>query len=130
MYIETSSRNHVSDNICVSFERTDIIQITDITLYYNKFSVLTNDSKKSMGRFRIQLLLEDDTWSTHYSIPKNGRYSDSSTDWTIVILNFTVENFGIKKVFDQIDTPHAALYLFFDTYHYISIYTRGIDTII
>ena len=54
MYIETSSKNHGSDIICVSFERTDINQITIITFYYNRFSVLTNDSKKSMGKFRIQ----------------------------------------------------------------------------
>ena len=31
MYIETSSNNHGSDNVLVSFERTDIIQISKIT---------------------------------------------------------------------------------------------------
>ena len=60
-----------------------------------------------MGRFRIELLLEDNTWSTRYNIPKNDRYSDTSTDWTLVILNFTIENYGIRLVYDQIDTPHA-----------------------
>ena len=45
MYIETSSNNHGSDNIFVSFERTDIIQITNKIFYYKGFSVLTNDSK-------------------------------------------------------------------------------------
>ena len=63
MYVETSSNNHGND-VFVSWERTDIIQITNITFYYNRFSILTNDSKKSMGRFRIELLLEDNTWST------------------------------------------------------------------
>ena len=43
MYIETSSKNH-GNNVFVSFERTDIIQISDITFYYNIFSILTNDS--------------------------------------------------------------------------------------
>ena len=38
-----------------------------------------------MARFGIQLLLEDNTWSTRYNIPKNDRYSDSSTDWTKII---------------------------------------------
>ena len=33
-----------------------------------------------MGRFGIHLLLEDNTWSTRYNIPKNDRYSDTSTD--------------------------------------------------
>ena len=106
LYVETSSNNH-GINVFVSWERTDIIQITNITFDYNRFSILTNDSKKSMGRFRIQLLLEHNTWSTRYNIPKNDRYSDTSTDWTLVSLNFTEENYGIKLIYDQIDTPHA-----------------------
>ena len=79
MYKETSSNNH-GNIVFVSFERTDIIQIKNITFYYNRFSLLTNISMKSMGRFRIQLLLEDNTWSTRYNIPKNDRYSDTSTE--------------------------------------------------
>ena len=107
MYIETSSNNHGHERVFVSWERTDIIQISNITFYYNRFSILTNDSKKSMGRFRIQLLLEDNTWSTRYNIPKNDRYSDSSTDWSKLSLNFTVENYGIRLIYDEIDTAHA-----------------------
>ena len=106
MYIETSSGNN-GNNVFVSFERTDIIQITNITFYYNRFSILTNNNLKAMGRFRIQLLLEDNTWSTRYNIPKNDRYSNTSTEWTLVSLNFTVENYGIKLLYDQIDTAHA-----------------------
>ena len=109
MYIETSSNNH-GNKVFVSFERTDIIQINNITFYYNIFSILTSNSKKSMGRFRIELLLEDNTWSTRYNIPKNDRYSNSSNQWTLVNLNFTVENYGIRVVYDQIDTPHAVIY--------------------
>ena len=60
-----------------------------------------------MGRFRIQLLLEDNTRSTRYNIPKKDGYSDSSTDWSLVSLNFTKENYGIKLIYDEIDTPHA-----------------------
>ena len=60
-----------------------------------------------MGRFRIQLLLDDNTWSIRYNIPKNDRYIDSSTDWTTINLNFTTENFGIKLVYDEIDSAHA-----------------------
>ena len=106
MYIETSSNNH-GNNVFVSFERTDIFQISNITFYYNRFSILTNNSLKPMGRFGIQLLLEDNTWSTRYNIPKNDRFSDSSTDWTIVNLIFTQENYGNRLIYDQIDTPHA-----------------------
>ena len=63
MYIETSSNNHGSDNVLVSFEGSDIIQISNITLHYNRYSILTNDFNKSMGCFRIQLLLLEKTWS-------------------------------------------------------------------
>ena len=106
MYIETSSNNH-GNNVFVSWERTDIIQISNITFYYNRFSILTNDSKKSMGRFRIQLLLEDNTWSTQYTMAKNSQYNNTSTEWKLLNLDFTVENYGIRLVYDQIDTPHA-----------------------
>ena len=107
MYIETSSNNSGSDDIFVSWERVDIIQVTNVTFYYNRYSILTDDSKKSIGRFRNQLLLERNTWSTQYTIAKIDEYSDNSTDWTLLILNFTVENYGIKLIYDQIDTPHA-----------------------
>ena len=69
LYIETSSNNH-GNNVFVSFERTDIIQPSNITFYYNRFSFSFNDSLKSRGRFRIQLLFEDNTWSTRFNIPK------------------------------------------------------------
>ena len=57
-----------------------------------------------MGRSEIQLLLEDNLWSTQNTIAKNTQYSNSSTEWTLLYLVFTVENYGIKLVFDQIDT--------------------------
>ena len=106
LYIETSSNNN-GKNVFVSFERRDIIQITNITFYYNRFSLLTSDSHKAMGRFRNQMLIEDKTWSTQYNIAENTQYSDTSTDWTLLNLDFTVENNGIKLVYDQIDTTHA-----------------------
>ena len=84
MYIETGSVNHGHERVFVSCEITDIIQVTNITFYDNRFSIATNCSIKSMSRFGIQLLREDNTWSTRYNIPKNDRYSDSSTDWTFV----------------------------------------------
>ena len=81
MYIETSSNIHGHERMFVSFERTDINQISNITFYHIRFSILTNESKNSMVRFRIQLLLEDNTWSTQYTTPKNSKYSSSSTEW-------------------------------------------------
>ena len=95
MYIETSSNNSASNNVFVSWERTDIIQSTNITFYYNRFSTSVNNLR-GMGRFRIPLLLEDNTWSTHYTIAKSTQCSNTSTDWTLLNLDFTVENYGIK----------------------------------
>ena len=106
MFIETSSYNHGNNAFC-SWERTDIIQVSNITFYYNRFSILTNNALKSMGRFRIQLLLEDNTWSTIYTIEKNTNYSANSTDWNLLNLDITQSNYGVKFIYDQIDTPHA-----------------------
>ena len=118
MYIEASSNIHGLEIVFVSWERTDIIRFTNRTFYYNRFSILTKDSLKSMGRVRIQLLLENYTWSTRYNIPKNHRYSDSSNEWTLVNLNFTVENYGIKIIYDQRETPHADMcFSIFTSFH-------------
>ena len=53
MYIETSSGNNGNYVFC-SFERTDIIQITNITFYYIRFST-TYNNLQGIGRFRFQL---------------------------------------------------------------------------
>ena len=98
MYIEASGNNS-GVNVFISWEKTDIFQITNITFYYNRYSVLTHPHLKNMGRFRIQLLLSDNTWLTHYTI--------TSTDWTLLNLDFTQENYGIKIIYDKIDTAHA-----------------------
>ena len=103
MYIETSSNNN-ADNVLCSFERTNNIQFSNITFFYNRFSAASNNS---MGRFIFQLLLDDNTWSIRYNIPKNDRYSDSSTDWTLVILNFSAENYGVRLIYNEIDSAHA-----------------------
>ena len=58
MYIETSSKNHGHRKLFGSFKRTDNIQTSNITFYYNRFSILTNDSLKSMDRFRFQFLIK------------------------------------------------------------------------
>ena len=107
MYVETSSNNHFN-NVFVSWERTDIIQITNITFYHNRLSILTDDNSKNMGRFRIQLRLKDDTWNTQYTLPENFQNSDTPSDWTTLLnLDFTVKKFGNKIFLDQIGTAHS-----------------------
>ena len=106
MYIETSGGNYGYHHIFCSFDRIDIIQITNITFYYNRYSI-TDPNLRALGRFRIQLLLEDNTWSTQYTMAKNTQYSSTSSEWSLLCLDFTVENYGIKLIYDQIDTAHA-----------------------
>ena len=60
-----------------------------------------------MGRFRIQLLLEANTWTAQYTIAKNTQFSDNPTDWTLLNLDFTEESYGIKLILDQIETAHC-----------------------
>ena len=105
MYIETSSNNH-GNNVYVILERIDIIQTSNITFYYNRYSISDPDFR-AMGRFRIQILLEGNIWSSRYSIPKNDRYCDTPTDWTLVSLNTTEENYGVILYYDQINSAHA-----------------------
>ena len=109
MYIEGSHKISGSEISFVSFERTDIIQISNISFFYNTYSISTDDSLQSMSRSRIQLFLENNTWTTGYNTPKNDRYSNSSTKWILVSSSFIIENYGIKIIFDQIDTPHAVM---------------------
>ena len=107
MYIETSGNNSGNDNIFVCWERTDIIQITNIIFYYNRYSILTHQHLKRMGRLRIQLLLSDNTWSSVYTIEKNTQFTDNSTDWSLLNLDFTQKNYGIKLIYDQIESAHG-----------------------
>ena len=67
MFIETSGNNY-GDYTYVTWERTDIIQITNITFYYNRFSILTDDSLKSMGRFKTPFVIRRQhlEWSIYY----------------------------------------------------------------
>ena len=69
--------------------------------------MLTNEPKTSMGCFRIQSLFEDNTWSTRYNMTKKDQYSGLSTDWALVSLNFTKEIYGIKLIYDEIDSAYA-----------------------
>ena len=107
MYIETSSNNNGSNKCFVSWERKDIIQTSNITFCYNRHSFMTDDSKKGMGRFRIQLLLDDCNWSTQYTIEKNTHYHDTPSEWSLLNLDFTEEIYGIKLIYDEIYTAHA-----------------------
>ena len=107
LYIETNKSISGSHNNFCSSERAEIFQSFKKTFSYISYSILTNKSTESIGRFRYQLLLADNTWSTRYNIPKNDRYSGTSTEWTKLSLKFNITNYGNKLFYNQIDTPHA-----------------------
>ena len=104
MYIETGVNNFGSNVFC-SWERTDIIQISNIAFYYNRFSI--QGDLRSMGRFRIQILSKDNVWLTKFITNNNEQFSTLSSDWIILNLNITDENYGVKFIYDQIDSAHA-----------------------
>ena len=60
-----------------------------------------------MGRFRVQLLVRDNTWSTQYTLTKNSQYSNTSTEKSLLNLDLLVQKLGIRLTYDQIDTAHA-----------------------
>ena len=91
-------------NAYVSFQRTDIIHISNNTFYYNRFSA---GNSKSMGRFEIQLLVPNGQWFSKYYIDKNTNYSSTTTEWNLLNIDFTETNHGIKLVYDQIDKALA-----------------------
>ena len=105
MFIETSGNNFGPNGFC-SWERVDKIHISNITFYYNRFSI-EDINFKAMGRFRIQMLTKDNVWLTKFIIAKNDQFSDASTDWIILNLNINDENYGVKFIYDQIDSAHA-----------------------
>ena len=62
------------ENVFCSWERTDLIHISNITFYYNRFST-SNASLRRMGRFRIQLL-RNGSWERFLYNRKKYRFSE------------------------------------------------------
>ena len=59
-----------------------------------------------MGRFRVQLLRNGD-WEDFYTIEKNTNFTELSTDWVLLNLDITDDNYGKKLLYDQIESAHA-----------------------
>ena len=104
MYIESSGNNN--SEAYVRLIRTDIIQITNISFYYNRISSSDPDLKW-MGRLSISILLDDNTWTNKYVIQENTQYSNTASEWTFLSLDITEENYGIRIIYDRIRSPHA-----------------------
>ena len=103
MYFETSV-NNFGHGVFVSLKRTDNVKMNNTSFYYNRISA---EVIKSMRRFGIQLLSSDNSWWTRYNLLTNDGYSNSSKHWTLVNLNLTIENCGLKPICDGIETPLA-----------------------
>ena len=109
MYLESSGNNN-GDNTYVILVKTDIIQITNISFYYNRISI-SDENLRAMPRFRIEILLENGNWENKFTIEKNRQFSNSSTEWSHLNLDFTQENYGIRLIFDRISSAHADMSL-------------------
>ena len=72
-------------------ERTDIIHISNITFYYNRYSI-SNESLRNMGKLDIQLL-RNGSWESFYIIDKNTEFSVDATDLDFIKFryNFTTQ---------------------------------------
>ena len=103
MYIETSLNISGDENVFVSCERKDFIQISNITFYYNRFSNASSNPG-SIGRLRIQLFILNGHWHSNYIINKNTNYSSTPTKWSLLTSDFTERNYGIKLIYDEIYT--------------------------
>ena len=102
MYIETSSLNN-GQNVYVSFERTDSIHISNITFYYNRYSLRTS-FHRGFGNFDIQLL-RDGSWETEFTIEKDIDYGTNQSNWTLLNINILSQpNYGIKLLYSDIPT--------------------------
>ena len=104
MYIESSGNNN--SEAYVKLIQTDIIQISNISFYYNRFSS-SDPNLRAMCRFRIDILLDNNTWINKYTIMENTQYSDTSTEWKLLSLDFTEENYGIRLIYDRITSAHC-----------------------
>ena len=109
MNIESSGNNHGANHVMVSWERTDYIHISNMEFYYNRFSSY-DQNLRGKDRFRIQFLLEDNTWSTIYNINQNSEYSNGSTVWHLFDVDITQENYGDKFIYNQIPRAHSHMF--------------------
>ena len=109
MYLESSGNNN-GDITYVILVRTDSIQLTNISFYYYRFSK-SDENLKAVPRFRIELLLENGNWENKFTIDKNSQFSNSSTEWSYLNLDFTQANYGFRLIFDRINSPHADMCL-------------------
>ena len=55
-----------------------------------------------MGRFRIQLFLDTNSWPTIYNIPQNNQFSSGSAQWHLFDMDITQEKYGVRFIYDQL----------------------------
>ena len=108
MYLETSGNNYngSNDNVFVSFERTHIIHISNMTFYHNRFST-SKPNKRGMGILEVQLIING-SWETEFTIEEDKNFSTLSTDWTFLNMNIVSQpNYGKKVFCSGVNISHA-----------------------
>ena len=76
---------------------------------------------KAMGTFSSQLLSENHTWDTIYTVPKNNQYSGTPTEWSLTCLDITKNNSGITLIYGEFDSAHCDMCFSINTKNY-SVY--------
>ena len=108
MDIESSGNNHdiANDDVWVSWERTDIIDISSITFYHNRFST-SDAAKRNMGRLDIQLL-RNGNWQIEFTIEKNTNFSIDESTWTLLnMIIISQPNYRIKLLYSGLNSAHS-----------------------
>ena len=98
MSIETIQNISGNGNVVISFERIDSFQISKLHFVIND-SHLRMLAKRSMVQSKIHFLI-DGTWETKYKNEKDTNYGATTTEWTLINLDFTEINYGIELIND------------------------------
>ena len=64
-------------------------------------------NSKAARRFRIHILLLNGQSFSKFTVTEKTNYSDNSIDWSFINIDFTESTYGIRLVYDQIDTSSA-----------------------
>ena len=55
------------------------------------------------GSYRIPILLPKSRWPSNCKIAENTKYTNTSTKWTSLKIDFTQANYGIELLYDGTD---------------------------
>ena len=110
MFIESSSPNFSIDNstFC-SMERNDLSNVKHIYFRYGRYSDSSDSHPKVMLRMDIDIINNDQTYTTITSIEENTTYSQTwhNQGWLTMNLPISDDNKGVRFNFTQISQANC-----------------------